>query len=54
MLDYTGDQMWQRGQSWRHSWSGGTICSATNGPGGTAVAAINGPGEPILGGLVVA
>ena len=26
---------------WRHSWSGGTTCSATNGPGGPAAAAMH-------------
>ena len=33
----------------RHSLSGGTICSTTNGPGGPAVAAINGPGNQFWG-----
>ena len=34
---------------WRHSWSRGTTCSATNGPGGPAAAAMNGPGGTSFG-----
>ena len=35
----------------RHSWSGGTICSAANGPGGPAVATtkLNGRGADFGG-----
>ena len=46
MLDYTGDQLWQRGPTKAPQLVWGTICSAANGPGGPAGAAINGLGGP--------
>ena len=38
-----------KGDQPRHrSWSGGTICNATDGPGAPAIAAINGSGGPVV------
>ena len=44
-----GPTMAKGDHPWRHSWSGGTTCSATNGPGGPAAAAMNGPGDQFWG-----
>ena len=46
---YGGPDVTKGDQPRCHSWSGGTICSVTNGLGVPAVAAINGPGDQFGG-----